>query len=423
MKENFYFKPAKKLQKSFSRKAIRDARGNILVHAPFQSTKVDPVSVIPPQKKWFQTTRSISQSEVDSFATLKNEISPYEILLNRGKIPYSLYNGAVKNKVKPRARKVKEKRCRISYTSFEEMNSKNGAAKIKEIRQAPKCLDEGSGFSFTEPKSKDETVRIKGQSKRIWNELYKVLDSSDVVAHVLDARDPQGTRCECVEKYLNETAPHKHMIYILNKVDLVPTDVTAQNVKILSKTHPTVAYHANSLKNYYGKDNLFSVFKQFAKLMKKKTISIGFVGYPNIGKSSIINTLRDKKVSSVAPVPGETKTWQYVALTKKIYLIDSPGIVPANTQQALLNGAVRIEKIDDTETLVDKIISTHKSALESVYGFSFGNQDELLTSFCRKYGKIMKNNQPNCHAARIMILKDWMDGKIPYFIPLSDNDK
>jgi nuclear GTP-binding protein len=54
-----------------------------------------------------------------------------------------------------------------------------------------------------------EAIFSKGQSKRIWNELYKVMDSSDVIIHVLDARDPLGTRCRAVEKYLREEAPHK----------------------------------------------------------------------------------------------------------------------------------------------------------------------------------------------------------------------
>jgi nuclear GTP-binding protein len=70
-----------------------------------------------------------------------------------------------------------------------------------------------------------EAIFNKGQSKRIWNELYKVIDSSDVVIHVLDARDPLGTRCRSVEKYIKEEAPHKHLIFVLNKCDLVPTGV------------------------------------------------------------------------------------------------------------------------------------------------------------------------------------------------------
>jgi nuclear GTP-binding protein len=77
-----------------------------------------------------------------------------------------------------------------------------------------------------------EAIFNKGQSKRIWNELYKVIDSSDVVIHVLDARDPLGTRCRSVEKYIKEEAPHKHLIFVLNKCDLVPTRV-AVSVTIL----------------------------------------------------------------------------------------------------------------------------------------------------------------------------------------------
>lgn len=61
----------------------------------------------------------------------------------------------------------------------------------------------------------------KGQSKRIWGELYKVVDSSDVIIQVVDARDPLGTRCRHLEWYLRKEARQKHMIVLLNKCDLV----------------------------------------------------------------------------------------------------------------------------------------------------------------------------------------------------------
>ena len=54
---------------------------------------------------------------------------------------------------------------------------------------------------------------------------------------------------------------------------------------------------------------------------------MGFIGYPNTGKSSIINALRAKKVCKVAPIAGETKVWQYVTLMRRIFLIDCPGVV------------------------------------------------------------------------------------------------
>lgn len=75
-----------------------------------------------------------------------------------------------------------------------------------------------------------EPVYAKGTSRRIWGELYKVLDSSDVVIHVLDARDPIGTRCKPVVEYLRKEKAHKHLVYVLNKVDLVPTWVTVSSI-------------------------------------------------------------------------------------------------------------------------------------------------------------------------------------------------
>jgi len=65
-----------------------------------------------------------------------------------------------------------------------------------------------------------------GQSKRIWEELYKVLDASDVVCCIIDARDPMGTRCYHVEQYLKNHAQYKHIVLIMNKIDLIPTTVT-----------------------------------------------------------------------------------------------------------------------------------------------------------------------------------------------------
>lgn len=95
----------------------------------------------------------------------------------------------------------------------------------------------------------------------------------------------------------------------------------------MSKEYPTLAFKA-SIENPFGKGSLIQLLRQFDNFHKdKKNIAIGFIGYPNVGKSSVINTLRKKQVCKVAPVPGETKVWQYISLTKRINLIDCPGIV------------------------------------------------------------------------------------------------
>ena len=123
-----------------------------------------------------------------------------------------------------------------------------------------------------------------------------MIDSSDVVIQVLDARDPMGTRSEHIEKYMKKEKAHKHMILVLNKVDLIPTWVTQKWVAVLSAEYPTIAFHA-SLRHPFGKGAIISLLRQFGKLHKEsKQISVGLIGYPNVGKSSVINALRSKKV-------------------------------------------------------------------------------------------------------------------------------
>jgi ribosome biogenesis GTPase A len=65
----------------------------------------------------------------------------------------------------------------------------------------------------------------------------------------------------------------------------------------------------------------------YSMIQDKRQISVGVVGYPNTGKSSVINSLMAKKCCKTAPIPGETKVWQYIALMKRIFLIDCPGVV------------------------------------------------------------------------------------------------
>ncbi len=87
-----------------------------------------------------------------------------------------------------------------------------------------------------------------------------MIDSSDVLCIVLDARDPLGTSCKETEKILRDNYKFKHVVYILNKVDLIPTHVTKKWVKYLSKSYPTIPYKA-SLKGNFGRENLIDLLR------------------------------------------------------------------------------------------------------------------------------------------------------------------
>jgi nuclear GTP-binding protein len=71
-----------------------------------------------------------------------------------------------------------------------------------------------------------EPIFSKGTSRRIYGELYKVIDSSDVILHILDARDPIGTMCQSILDYIRKEKAHKQVVLIINKCDLVPNWVT-----------------------------------------------------------------------------------------------------------------------------------------------------------------------------------------------------
>jgi nuclear GTP-binding protein len=273
-------------------------------------------------------------------------------------------------------------------------------------------------------------VFFKGQSKRIWEELYKVIDSSDVLLYVLDARNPNGTRTKFIEQYLKNKCPHKHLVFILNKCDLVPTSATQKWVKYLSKTAPIIAFQA-SVQNPFGKGSLIQLLKQFDILHKdKKNISVGLIGYPNAGKSSVINTLMKKSCCKVAPIPGETKTWQYITLTKRIYLIDCPGIVHDEYQtdtEKVLKSVVRAEKVPDPSQYIGAILEkVEVKNIQDIYGImEWTDPEDFLNQLCVKTGKLLRGGEPDLNNVSKQIIVDWQRGNLPFFTkpPLTEEEE
>ncbi|PTU24126.1 hypothetical protein P175DRAFT_0497246, partial [Aspergillus ochraceoroseus IBT 24754] len=432
-------------------KPRRDAAGNITVAASYQSREA-PVARIEPNRKWFGNTRVISQEALSSFreAVAERAADPYQVLLKTNKLPMSLIrdnntvNGLKQHEAKMAIEtspysdtfgpKAQRKRVKLGVSSIEDLAGETVKTHDAFVEKTDQALHEDGTFVVSGDdvvnevnlgtlQTAKESVFSKGQSKRIWNELYKVIDSSDVVIHLLDARDPEGTRCRGIEKYIREEAPHKHLIFVLNKCDLVPTGVAAAWVRHLSKDYPTLAFHA-SINNSFGKGSLIQLLRQFSSLHSdRKQISVGFVGYPNTGKSSVINTLRNKKVCTVAPIPGETKVWQYITLMKRIYLIDCPGVVPPNQndspQDILLRGVVRVENVENPEQYIPAVLSKIQSRhLERTYGFKDpGDPIEFLSILARKGGRLLRGGEPDLDGVAKMVINDFLRGKIPWYTP------
>lgn len=234
-------------------KPQRDSEGNVKRAAAFQSREI-PKARIEPNRKWFGNTRVISQEALSSFreAVAERASDPYQVLLKTNKLPMSLIrdgqgvNGLKQHQAKMTIEtapfgdtfgpKAQRKRPKLGVSSIEDLAGETAKMHDAYIEKTDMATNEdgtpvASGDVPVEDGTVDtsatarEPVFSKGQSKRIWNELYKVIDSSDVIIHVLDARDPEGTRCRSIEKYIKEEVPHKHLIFVLNKCDLVPTGV------------------------------------------------------------------------------------------------------------------------------------------------------------------------------------------------------
>ncbi|KAL1883587.1 GTPase required for pre-60S ribosomal subunit nuclear export and maturation [Paecilomyces lecythidis] len=452
--ENFYrdAKKLKTLNMFKDGKAQRNSEGKITKAASYQSREA-PVARIEPNRKWFGNTRVISQEALASFreAVAERAADPYQVLLKTNKLPMSLIrddqpNGLKQHKAKIAVEaapfsdtfgpKAQRKRVKIGVGSIEDLAGESVKMHddyLDRLDQA-KLLSGNSGAAGEDGDEDGnltvarEPVFSKGQSKRIWNELYKVIDSSDVVIHVVDARDPEGTRCKSIEKYIREEAPHKHLIFVLNKCDLVPTSVAASWVRHLSKEHPTLAFHA-SINNSFGKGSLIQLLRQFSSLHSdRKQISVGFIGYPNTGKSSIINTLRKKKVCTVAPIPGETKVWQYITLMKRIYLIDCPGVVPPSNhdteEDILLRGVVRVENVENPEQYIPGVLRRCQPRhIERTYDIkNYADSTEFLSILARKGGRLLRGGEPDVDGVAKMVINDFLRGKIPWYTPPPKGD-
>jgi nuclear GTP-binding protein len=155
--------------------------------------------------------------------------------------------------------------------------------------------------------------------------------------------------------------------------------------------------------------------------MDKQNVSVGFVGYPNVGKSSVINALRAKRVCITAPIPGETKVWQYVNLTKRIFLIDCPGVVYQDTEDtdtdSVLKGVVRISNLEDaSEHIPDVIARVKPEYLRRAYKVpSWFDPDDFLRQIVCMSGKLLKGGEEDVNAVAKTILHDWQRGRIPWF--------
>ncbi len=264
-----------------------------------------------------------------------------------------------------------------------------------------------------------EGKNLKKQRAKFPALLQKVIDISDIILEVIDARFIEETRNKSVEEYILRKG--KRIIFVANKVDLAEN----LNKNALKEIKPYVLV---SCKTRQGTKELRDKIKTESKNVRKVSekfnrIQVGVIGYPNSGKSSLINMLVGKSSAKTGAQAGFTKGLQKIKLTSDILVIDSPGVIPtekystedkvAIAQDAKV-GARTTNKLKDPEIAVLAIFDEYPRVLKKFYEIEnkISDSDELLEELGKKLGMLKKGGEIDTDRVARKIIKDWQEGKI-----------
>ncbi len=271
----------------------------------------------------------------------------------------------------------------------------------------------------------EKGLSIKKKSKRNDTNMHryripelidKLICGADIILEVLDARFIEQTRNPRIEKRVRQLG--KKLIFILNKADLADIDTITREVE-LHKLKPYVFF---SCKNQMGKGNLKEFIRKESEGLCNEAVNLGIVGYPNTGKSSIINMLSGKSAAKTSSQAGFTRGIQKVKLSEGIYLIDTPGIIPINERLKqnpayLIKhseiGAKSWDKTKEPEMVVHKILGDYPGVLEAYYDIQAGGDSEILIEeLGKRLSYLKKGGIVDTDRTARKILRDWQEGKI-----------
>ncbi len=264
-----------------------------------------------------------------------------------------------------------------------------------------------------------------GHMAKAKREMEQMLKLSDVVLEIVDARAPLATRNPELEKIFVQ----KPKVMVLNKEDLSNRAITQQWCAYWKEQGVWAVPFCAKRKASRGK--LMEAMETAAAPLKQKwqekgiqkMVRVMVTGIPNVGKSSIINTLSDTGKARTGATPGVTRGRQWVRLSDHLELLDTPGLLwpklsdEAGAKRLAVVNAIRDEVLE-LEPLALWLIETLQQiapgalqqripgALDSVSSL------EILELLARKRGFLQKGGVVDTEKAAVVLIEEFRDGKI-----------
>ena len=318
-----------------------------------------------------------------------------------------------------------------------------------------------------EMKNINMTITPFEKNFEVWKQLWIVVDKCQILFQIVDGRNPLYFHCPDLDSYIKQVDPNKESVLIVNKADLMSEEIRknwadyfkTNNMKYIffsaldelnkfenNENETEIKEDEKKDKEEYKIYNRIDLLKYIKNETSKLKIEnsnnqnkknpntklIGFIGYPNVGKSSIINVLMKTKKVGVAMMPGKTKHYQTLFLPqeqslsieeKEICLMDCPGLVfPSFTSSKadmLVNGIFPIDKLTDYHSPIHLIIKRIPKKILSKLYYNLDLPDiysakQFLQILANKRGFFTGNGLPDEAKAAKMVLKDYVSGKLLY---------
>ncbi len=264
-----------------------------------------------------------------------------------------------------------------------------------------------------------------------WDLVERIICESDLVLEVLDARLVELSRNERVEELVKKIG--RPLVFVVNKSDLVSSKRLKGQVRELREKGDVIFISTKSPKDIriilqvikkvfknHGKREIIPREKGEPKLKireAKGDIIVGILGYPNVGKSSIINALTHKKKVKVSKKSGTTHGIHWVRGGSGIKFIDSPGVIPLVKEDEIKYGLIGAK---DNERLKNPALVAHaviklfmEKGIVRLYGFELNEDiDSVIERIGHKKGFLLKGSKVDENRVCSMIVKDWQEGRL-----------